>query len=124
MSFSTYTPQQLISEVVECECGRVHQANGLKQIHVGRGILPRVVDVLRELGIEKPFLLTDRNEYRAAGERVESLLREAGISYVMHIIPSAEDSRIAPDEFAVGNAVLTFDVTCDGILCVGSGVKK
>ena len=124
MSFSTYSPQRLIAEAVDCSCGRTHRADGLKQIHVGRGVLPRVIAVLRDLGIEKPFLLTDRNEYRAAGERVEALLREAGIAYTIHIIPYAEGKHIPPDEFAVGSATLNFDVSCDGILCVGSGVMN
>jgi len=124
MSFSTYSPQQLVSEVVECACGRTHKADGLKQIHVGRGVLPRVVTVLRELGIKKPFLITDRNEYRVAGARVETLLREAEIPYALHIVPYAEGKRIPPDEYAVGSAVLNFDVTCDAILCVGSGVMN
>lgn len=124
MSFSTYSPNELIRAHVDCTCGRTHSADGLKAIHVGRGVLPRVVTVLRELGIQKPFLLTDRNEYRAAGERVEALLREAGISYTLHVIPYEEGKHLPPNEFAVGSATMSFDTTCDGILCVGSGVMN
>lgn len=124
MSFSKCSADRLIAQPFSCECGKEHSAYGLKSITVGSGVLPQVVNVLKKLGIQKPYLVTDRNEYLAAGQKVEEILKEAGVPVVTHIIPCAADKRVAPDEFATGSIILNFDASCDGILCVGSGVMN
>ena len=123
--FSNLPASELISQQgFQCDCGEKHVASGLKSITIGRGVVEQLPKVLEELGIKKPFIVTDRNEYVAAGERVEQILRNANINYSTHIIPCAPDKRIAPSEFATGSIALNFDVSCDAILCVGSGVMN
>ncbi len=123
--FSTLAPSALITkEGFECECGKKHVAAGLKSIHVGSGVIEKLPEVLGELGIKKPFIVTDRNEYEAAGKRVEQILNAERVNYSLHIIPCAPDKRVAPAEFATGSIALNFDVSCDAILCVGSGVMN
>ena len=124
-NFSILPPADLISqEGFECDCGKRHVAQGLKSINVGSGVIEKTPEVLASLGLKKPFIVTDCNEYEAAGKRVEQILKNAGIPYSLHIIPCAPDKRVAPAEFATGSIALNFDVSCDAILCVGSGVMN
>ena len=108
----------------ECDCGKTHIARGLRSINIGSGIISTLPSVLRELSISKPFIVTDKNEYEAAGRQAEALLLEAGVPYRLHVIPTADGERVAPAELATGSVALNFDVSCDGILCVGSGVMN
>lgn len=125
VEFSKLTPSELIApEGFECDCGATHATKGLKTIRLGSGVINEVCSVLNELGLKRPFIVTDRNEYEAAGKRVTELLEENGIPYVLHIIPCEEGKRIAPAEFAVGSIALNFDTSCDSFLCVGSGVMN
>ena len=125
VEFSKLTPSELIApEGFECACGGTHATKGLKTIRLGRGVVSELCSVLNELGLKRPYIVTDKNEYEAAGKRVIRLLEEGGIPYGLHIIPCEEGKRIAPAEFAVGSIALNFDTTCDCFLCVGSGVMN
>lgn len=125
MEFSNLSVEQLIDEKgFECACGKTHIAKGLRSIKIGKGVINELPASLRSLNVRKPFMVTDCNEYKAVGKRVEEILRQANIPYVLHIIPSQKNKRIAPSEFATGSIALNFDVTCDAILCVGSGVMN
>ncbi|MBE6668466.1 MAG: iron-containing alcohol dehydrogenase [Ruminococcaceae bacterium] len=124
-NFSLLPASTLIRpEGFECDCGRKHIASGLKSISVGSGVINAVPEVLTSLGIKKPFIVTDCNEYEAAGKRAEAILKAAGIPYSLHVIPGEPEKRITPSEFAMGSIALNLDVSCDAILCVGSGVMN
>jgi len=102
----------------ECECG-VHHAVSIKYIKTGRGVISCVPEMLEVLGAKKPFVLCDRNTYAAAGQRVCEILKEAGIPYTLYVLPV---DKPAPDEWTVGNVLMRFDMSCDLVLGVGSGV--
>ncbi len=99
-------------------CGKVH-TTGLKAFEAGRGAIEGLPAMLKALDIRRPFVVCDKNTHAAAGERVESLLRGAGIPYKLFIL-SAE--HVEPDEFSVGSILMAFDTASDAILAVGSGV--
>ena len=102
----------------DCECGRHHAVN-IRYIKTGIGVIDCVPEMLQALGAKKPFVLCDRSTWKAAGERVCGILKDAGIPYVLHILPV---DKPAPDEWALGNAMMRVDLSCDLILGVGSGV--
>lgn len=102
----------------DCSCGKRHSAT-LEELIVEAGALKRIPELVGRYGCKKVFILTDCNEYAAAGEQVCAILTEAGIPYSKYVFPQ---SHLEPDEFAVGAAVMHFDVSCDLILGVGSGV--
>ena len=102
----------------DCECGHHHAVN-IRYIKTGRGVLPCVVEMLEALGSKKPFILCDQNTYRAAGEKVCEILKNAGVEYVLYVLPA---EKPAPDEHTVGNVLMHFDLSCDLVLGVGSGV--
>ena len=102
----------------ECECGHRHAVN-IRYIKTGRGVLPCVTEMLEALGAKKPFVICDVNTYKAAGEQVCRILKDAGVAYVLHVLQA---EKPAPDEHTIGNILMHFDLSCDLVLGVGSGV--
>lgn len=119
LNLSTKTIAELIDpKGYDCECGKRHVVN-IRYCKTGKGVVTCVPEMVRALGAKKPFVLCDQSTYQAAGERVCQILADAGIPYVLHILPVAKP---APDEWALGNAIMRFDLSCDLVLGVGSGV--
>ena len=123
MNFSKFPVEKLIDTSIPCDCGKSHNV-GLKYVKVGKGVIGSVIDALNKVGVKKPFIVTDKNEYEACGKQVEEILKAEGIPLKTHIIPEKDGKRIAPSEYATGSIALNFDSSCDGILCVGSGVMN
>ncbi|MBE6973520.1 MAG: sn-glycerol-1-phosphate dehydrogenase [Ruminococcaceae bacterium] len=102
----------------QCTCGKEHDIP-IDDVVVGKGTLARLPEFVAKYNAQRPFILADRNTYKAAGERVAQILDRCGISYHEYVFPS---DNLEPDEQAVGSAVMHFDSGCDLIIGVGSGV--
>lgn len=107
-------------EGYDCACGK-HHAVDLPWIRIGRGALNALPEALKAVGAHHPFVVCDDNTYRAAGARVEEVLKGAGVPFQTYIVPCRHD-RIAPSEWELGSMMMHFDPACDFILGVGSGV--
>ena len=101
-----------------CACGKTH-GSALKELIIEAGALKKIPQLVEKYGGSKVFVLTDCNEYAAAGEAVCQILKDAGIPSSRYVFPQ---EHLEPDEVAVGAAVMHFDTSCDLILGVGSGV--
>ena len=101
-----------------CECGKAH-INPIGEILIGSGVIKELPAVLFKMGIKKPFVLSDINTYRAAGEYVCRVLTESGITYKSFTV---DEEMPEPDEKTVGSAVMNYDISCDAVIAVGSGV--
>ncbi len=101
-----------------CKCGRTHPKVNCEVI-VGKGVIVRIPEFIKKFGCQKPFVLADKNTYKAAGHTVCEVLKNADIPYSVYIF---EDDHLDPDERSVGSAVMHFDHSCDIIVGVGSGV--
>lgn len=101
-----------------CECGHRHSAC-LEELVLASGALNRIPELVRRYKKKKVFILTDCNEYTAAGKAVCDILSYAGIPYSLYTFPQ---EHLEPDEWAVGSAVMHYDPSCDLILGIGSGV--
>ncbi len=88
-------------------------------LEAGQRAVRTLPDVLKGLNIANPFVVCDKNTYKAAGAAVEALLAEAGIPCKLFILPH---EHVEPDEVSVGAILMAFDPAADGILAVGSGV--
>ncbi|MBQ4354347.1 MAG: sn-glycerol-1-phosphate dehydrogenase [Clostridia bacterium] len=99
-------------------CGRQHFGM-LKECITGMNAADDMIPTLEKYGVHHPFVLCDRNTYAKAGEKGCASLREKNIPYTLHVI---ERDHPAPDEKLVGEAVMYWDTSCDGILVFGSGV--
>ena len=102
----------------QCACGKTH-ATGTKRLLVESGAIAKLPQLLKEFGIRKPFLLSGKQTFSAAGDRVVQALEDADIAYSLYVFP---DSPVLPTEHAVGSAVMHFDHTCDAVIGIGSGV--
>ena len=102
----------------DCVCGKRH-AGGVKHVFVEDGAVLRLPELNREAGAKRPFVLSGHDTFAAAGDRVIRVLEEAGIPYSSYIFPV---SPVKPTEFTVGSAVMHYDLKCDMIIAIGSGV--
>jgi len=104
-------------EGFDCSCGKHHKSE-VKDIIIGNGVLNQIPELVKKHGGSKPFLLADKNTYQAAGKKVASILDENDIPYTSYIYPQ---EHLEPDELAMGQAAMNFDIDCDIIIVVGSG---
>lgn len=119
--FDKMTLEELVCyEGYDCSCGR-HHVCGMDYLKIGRGVLDCVPQMVAAMGKKRPFVVCDDNTWRVAGQRVCTLLGQAGIEYESFIIP-CHGERILPAEWEVGSVVMHFDRRCDMLLGVGSGV--
>ena len=103
-----------------CACGRRHTC-ALKYLNIGRDILPEVPAMVAAMGKHRPFVVCDDNTWRAAGQRVDAILTDAGVAHTVYVVPP-QGERVTPSEQAVGSIIMHFDQSCDMFLAVGSGV--
>ncbi|MBQ2786173.1 MAG: sn-glycerol-1-phosphate dehydrogenase [Oscillospiraceae bacterium] len=100
-----------------CSCGKIHSFDA--KIVTGSGVIKKIPEFVAEFGGKKVFVLSDKNTFAAAGERVCGILADSGISYVTYSFP---EKALEPDERSVGSAVMHYDASCDLVIAVGSGV--
>ena len=117
--FAHMSLEELIREGgFDCDCGR-HHATGLKYVKIGQNAVRSLTEGMREIGVQKPFVVCDRNTREAAWEAVRDVLNEGAYDYALYCF---ELDRVEPDEHAVGALCMAFDPTCDSVLAIGSGV--
>lgn len=100
-----------------CACGRKHEFRS--EILSGSGVIRSLPSIVQRYGAKKPYLLSDVNTDRAAGDLVRRLLDEAGISYCGFTF---SESWLEPDERTVGAALMHLPKDADMIIAIGSGV--
>lgn len=102
----------------ECPCGKTHSP-GVKKVIIEKGAVNFLPSLLEEIGARKPFILSGHDTFAAAGDRVCSVLENAGYDYAKYVFPV---SPVRPTEYTVGSALMHFDYSCDAIIGIGSGV--
>lgn len=100
-----------------CPCGKQHSFDA--KVISGQGVLAKLPELIREFGAKKPFLLSDRNTFAAAGKQVCGVLESRSIAYSAYSFPQ---EAVEPDETSVGSAVMHMGADCDLIIGIGSGV--
>ena len=117
--FCEMSCEELVSKTgYDCACGK-HHACGMDYLKIGRGVIRFLPDMIAAMGKKRPFVVCDKNTYKAAGEQAVAILEKAGIGYTLYIL---QEDRPAPAEWEVGSIIMHFDETCDMLLAVGSGV--
>ena len=100
-----------------CACGKEHRF--CADVVIGKGVLQQIPSYIRKYHAEKPFLLSDKNTFAAAGAALCDILKQQNISYCSY---SFDCDALEPDERSVGSAVMHYDTSCDIIIGIGSGV--
>jgi glycerol-1-phosphate dehydrogenase [NAD(P)+] len=117
--FSEMSLEELIDPAGhECSCGRHHLAR-LSRVSIGPGAMDDLPGTLRELGISRPFIVSDRNTRQAAWSLLGPVLADVRIPYGEYVY---QEDQVEPDEHACGSLTMAFDPLCDGIVIIGSGV--
>ncbi len=117
--FAHMSLEELIRpEGYACACGRHHGVD-LKYLRIGRDAVLGLPDALKATGVTHPFIVCDVNTRRAAWDKVQAVLEEAGVPYRLHCF---HHEAVEPDEHAVGELCMAIGPECDGVLAIGSGV--
>lgn len=106
-----------LKRTITCSCGQTHKTN-LKKVDITSGATRHLPEHIKELGYKKVYLVADINTWKAAGEQVANVLKDAKISFTKLIL---QDKELIPDEQAVGSIMTAFPKDADLILAVGSG---
>ncbi len=102
----------------DCSCGRRHSVD-IRKIIIGRGVTGEIVNVVRDFGGGRIFLLADNNTYKVCGSRVENLLKDGGFNIKTFIFDTVHP--LVPDEKTVGRLFIELDKEISLIVAVGSG---
>ncbi len=105
-------------EGLACACGRRH-AMPMDYLRIGAGAVQSIPDALKIMRCSHPFIVCDVNTKAAAWEFVQPVLECAGITYTLYCF---RQSRLDPDEYAVGSLIMAWDEECDCVMGIGSGV--
>lgn len=101
---------------VHCSCGKHHTTN-VKEILIRQGAIAQVPDTIRRHGGSRAFLIADENTFKAAGEAVLCHMEKKNLPFSQFVFEKSPE----PNEWAVGQVVMHYDVRCDFIVGVGSG---
>ncbi len=112
--------EQYLNCSFECSCGRTHKSLFAHYIFE-KGAIGKLPALLKELGYERPYLISDTHTHEIAGTRAEDVLREAGIPFTSHVLESPVSSDLAADEHALGSIAMANDKEADIIVSVGTG---
>ncbi len=102
----------------KCACGKTHEKLSTRVI-AEKGAIARLKTLLCEYSAKKVFLIADKNTEKVAGRQVYAILDELRIFYKKCVF---DKDRLAPDEIAVGRAIMSYDTSSDLVLAIGSGV--
>ena len=75
-----------------CSCGKSHTFSS--DVVVGKGVIARLPEFIQKFGAKKPFVLSDKNTYAAAGEAVCRILTENGIVYTSYSFPAVFNNTL------------------------------
>ena len=110
---------EIINQInqTKCDCGKDHKF--YSDVIIGEGVINNIPQVLDKYNAKKVYVIADKNTYAAAGEKVVSIIEKSGVNVLSYIFNKDE---VEPDEANVGLAIMHYDVKCDAIIGVGSGV--
>ena len=111
----------MVKEGFDCDCGKHHSVK-CEFLAIERGAINRLPEALKAVGGTRPFIVTDKNTLKAAGERACQVLTKAGIAYTLFTLSEHGFEKVEPDEYSLGAIAMHFDRSCDCILAVGGGV--
>jgi glycerol-1-phosphate dehydrogenase [NAD(P)+] len=93
----------------------------VEKIKIDHDALSEVPTFIQSKRYDNVMLVVDNNTYRAAGERVVSLLSEADIKTNICNVKGNELGEVVADEQAIIQVLLETPMNTDAIIAVGSG---
>ena len=108
----------LAKDGFDCACGR-HHSMVMDYLSIRSGAVKDIPQAFEVMGKKRPFIVCDKNTKAAAWDKVQPVLDEAGIEYVLFCLPM---EHVEPNEEAMGSLIMGFDPSCDCVMGIGSGV--
>ena len=112
---TTQSVDKYLNVRLECDCGMVHYAP-IRAVNISKGALASLPQYAGEFGYKAPYIICDKITYSIAGEKCESLLREAGFDVTSHVL-----KHTGFDEATLGEIVINKPNNCDLMIGVGTG---
>ena len=110
MDLNTYLNQRFT-----CECGREHYAS-LRVVRVGAQALNELPVLVKLMGFQSVYLISDSITYEIAGKTCDQLLEDAGIQHEI-----VQISHLGFDEATLGELAIHMPDGCDLVVAVGTG---
>ena len=113
------TIEQMSNVAFDCSCGKHHQMN-IKQMIMGKGVLPRIKEIADPFKIGKILLVSDDHTFIAAGESVLKILKQDEFQ-VKNVVLHSEAKILISDEKVIGTVLMNLDPDVTLMIGVGSG---
>jgi len=104
-----------------CTCGNNHYPLSTDKFMIEKGALEGLCSFLQEKNYKNVLLVFDENTRQAAGERVEGLLGEAGISVRTSLVPKDEQGDVIADEVSIIHVQVDVVKDTEVLIAVGAG---
>lgn len=104
-----------LNQRFQCDCGREHYAS-LRAVKVGEGALKELPNLVKIMGFQSLYLISDSITYSIAGEQCTQILMETGIQHKI-----IQLDHMGFDEATLGELTIQMPEDCDLIVAVGTG---
>lgn len=104
-----------LNQHFSCDCGKEHYAP-LRAVRVGSGVLNELPVMVRLMGFQSLYLISDPTTYQIAGERCIHILEDAGIKHKL-----VQLAHLGFDEATLGELTIQMPKDCDLVIAVGTG---
>lgn len=101
----------------QCSCGKAHTFES--EVISFKGAIKQLPQVVGKFNAKKVFVIADENTFAVAGEKTCKILEENEIKVFSFIF---KKDCLEPNEENVGLAIMSFNLECDVVIGVGSGV--
>ena len=101
----------------QCKCGKAHTFES--EVISCKGAINQLPQVVEKFNAKKVFVIADKNTFAVAGEKTCKILEEKEIKVSSYVFKKV---CLEPDEASVGLAVMNFNLECEVVIGVGSGV--
>lgn len=88
----------------KCTCDMKSHRAPLEGYEISNGALNKIPEILKDYN--KIYVVADKNTYKAAGEKVEEILKNAGKLSRVFVI---DDDLVLPNEYTIGRILLNIE---------------
>ncbi|SDZ23526.1 glycerol-1-phosphate dehydrogenase [NAD(P)+] [Evansella caseinilytica] len=113
--------KKLAERIPSCDCGMEHREITIEKIEISKEALQAAAAYLVSRGFEHVVLVADDNTYRAAGEKLFSLLKDVLLQTKVVLLQPNEAGDVIADERSIVQLLLKVPQETQVVLAVGSG---
>jgi glycerol-1-phosphate dehydrogenase [NAD(P)+] len=115
------TLNDLSSLSQNCTCGNKHYDITIDKIVISHDALNQAVTYIKNQSFQKAAIIADQTTFKAAGQKLSTILKEENVSHEVVIIQPNEQGDVIADEISLIEAMLGTSQDTDVVIAVGSG---